>query len=112
MDKDRGKIGDTFSNHELPKPEKVLQRKSANDLTTEKIWIQGECFVTTNMQYVRYVLGAVVDALIPTEERRIRTDVNILSHLQKKKTKLRNLHKRAKQTGSMELMKKCRALIK
>ena len=56
------------------------------------------------------VLGEAVDALIPTEERKIRTDTNIPSHLQKKKTKLRNLHKRAKRTGSVELMKKYRSL--
>ena len=58
------------------------------------------------------LLGKAVDELTPTEERKIRINGTIPSHIQTKKRKLRNLHRRAKRTGSIDLVKKCRKMEK
>jgi hypothetical protein len=56
------------------------------------------------------VLGKIVDELTPTEEKQIRINATIPTHIQAKKRKLRNLHKKAKRTGSLDLVKRCRKL--
>ena len=58
------------------------------------------------------LLGKAVDELTPVEERKISLNKTIPSHIQAKKRKLRNLHKRAKRTRNLELMKKCRRMEK
>lgn len=58
------------------------------------------------------LLGKAVDKLTPTEERKIRINGTIPLHIQTKKRKLRNLHRRAKRTGSIDLVKKCRKMEK
>ncbi len=58
------------------------------------------------------ILGKAVDELTPTEERKIRINGTIPSHIQIKKRKLRNLHKRAKRMESLDLMRKCRRMEK
>lgn len=56
------------------------------------------------------LLGKAVDELIPVEERKIGLNETIPSHIQAKKRKMRNLHKRAKRTRNLDLMKKCRTI--
>ena len=58
------------------------------------------------------LLGKAVDKLTPTEERKVRVNGTIPSHIQTKKRKLRNLHRRAKQTGSIDLLRRCRKMEK
>ncbi len=53
------------------------------------------------------ILRKAVDELTPTEERKIRINGTIPSHIQIKKRKLRNLNKRAKWMESLDLMRKC-----